>query len=77
MLKGVTPKGKVEIIMEDFTKRVNRPKKDLVIELVTKYQMDVAMKALMFTSYLKKVDDKIPQCDECFSGPIREVVEMQ
>ena len=77
VLKGVTPKGKVEIIMEDFTKRVNRPKKDLVIELVTKYQMDVAMKALMFTSYLKKVDDKIPQCDECFSGPIREVVEMQ
>ena len=77
VLKGVTPKGKVEIIMEDFTKRVNRPKKDLVIELVTKYQMDVAMKALMFTSYLKKVDDKIPQCDECFSGPIGEVVEMQ
>ena len=77
VLKGVTPKGKVEIIMEDFTKRVNRPKKDLVIELVTKYQMDVAMKALMFTSYLKKVDDRIPQCDECFSGPIREVVEMQ
>ena len=76
-LKGITPKGKVEITMNDITVRVNRPKKDLVIELVTKYQMDVALKALMFTSYLKRVDNKIPQCDECFYGPIKEVVEMQ
>ena len=76
-LKGITPKGKVEILMENITVRTNRPKKDLVIELVTKYQMDVAMKALRFTSYLKRVDDKIPQCEECFYGPIKEVVEMQ
>ena len=76
-LKGITPKGKVEIAMEEITARINRPKKDLVIELVTKYQMDVAMKALRFTSYLKRVDDKIPLCDECFYGPIKEVVEMQ
>ena len=76
-LKGITPKGKVEILMENITVRTNRPKKDLVIELVTKYQMDVAMKALKFTSYLKRVDDKIPQCEECFYGPIKEVVEMQ
>ena len=76
-LKGITPKGKVEITMEDYTARENRPKKDLVIELVTKYQMDVALKALVFTSYLKRVDEKIPQCEECFYGPIKEVVEMK
>ena len=76
-LKGITPKGKVEILMENITVRTNRPKKDLVIELVTKYQMDVAMKALKFTYYLKRVDDKIPQCEECFYGPIKEIVEMQ
>ena len=76
-LKGITPKGKVEITMKDYTARENRPKKDLVIELVTKYQMDVALKALVFTSYLKKVDEKIPQCEKCFYGPIKEVVEMK
>lgn len=76
-LKGITPKGKVGIRFEGFTPRENRPKKDLIIELVTKYQMDVAMKALKFTSYLKRVDNNIPQCEECFYGPIKEVVEMK
>ena len=76
-LKGITPKGKVEILMTNITARENRPKKDLVIELVTKYQMDVAMKALTFTSYLKRVDANIPLCEECFNTPIKEVVEMK
>ena len=63
--------------MTGISARENRSKKELVIELVTKYQMDVAMKALKFTSYLKNVNENIPQCEECFYGPIKEVVDMK
>lgn len=77
ILKGISPKSKVEVFMTGVTARENRSKRELVIELVTKYQMDVAMKAMKFTSYLDKVNKNIPHCESCFYGPIKEVVDMK
>ncbi len=77
ILKGITPKGRVQVLLENITARENRSKKEMIIELVTKYQMDVTMKALKFNSYLKNINENLPNVEECFRGPINEVYNMK
>lgn len=75
-VKGITPKGKVEILLTDAVARKNISKRELVINLVTKYQLGVSYKKTKFTAFLKDVNGKIPSCDENLRGPIEEVQRM-
>ncbi len=75
-LKGVSPKAAVEIRLENTKIRVNRDKKEAIIELVTKYQLPVAYKRTKFNAFLSNLS-KIPACDECFRGPLNEILEMK
>ncbi len=75
-LRGVSPKSAVEIRLENTRIKVNRDKKEAVIELVTKYQLPVVYKQAKFNAFLNKLS-KFPACDECFRGPINEVLEMK
>ncbi|MBQ7861570.1 MAG: DUF5110 domain-containing protein [Clostridia bacterium] len=74
-LKGVSPKSKVEIALNETKIRVNRDKKEAIIELVTKYQLPVTTKLVKFSSTLKNL--KLPSVDECFRGPINEILNMK
>ncbi len=73
-LKGISPKKKIEILFKDITARKNLDRREQVIELVTKYQMGVAAKKSLFTAFIDNLAGKLPECEECFAGPIREVL---
>lgn len=75
-LKGISPKASVEIIFENFTARTNRDKREMVIDLVTKYQLSVSIKRMKYNSFLKDVTGEIPVKEECFRGPLEEVQKM-
>lgn len=74
-LKGVSPKSKVEIALNETKIRVNRDKREAIIELVTKYQLPVTTKLVKFSSALKNL--KLPSVDESFRGPINEILNMK
>lgn len=77
-LKGITPKQGVEINLTEITARVNKDKKEQIIDLVTKYQMGVNMKLLKFNSFVKDIYGKsLPDCEDCYKGPIKEVMEQK
>lgn len=76
ILKGISPKANAEIIFEGFTARTNRDKKEMVIDLVTKYQLSVSLKRMKYNSFLSDVTGQIPVKEECFRGPIEEVQKM-
>ena len=77
-LKGITPKQGVEVALTDITARVNRDKKEQIIDLVTKYQLNVNMKLLKFNSFVKDIYGKsLPDCEDIFKGPIAEVMEQK
>ncbi len=75
-LKGISPKASAEIIFTDITARGNKDKKEQIIDLVTKYQLSVNIKKLKYNSFLKDIYSEIPTKEECFRGPIEEVVKM-
>ena len=77
ILSGITPEDIVEIFFEEITARQSRNKKEQIIELVTKYQLDVNYKKEKFNALVDNVYAKIPKCDECLSGPIKEVQFMK
>ena len=77
ILSGITPEDTVEIFFEEITARQSRNKKEQIIELVTKYQLDVNYKKEKFNALVDNVYAKIPKCDECLSGPIKEVQFMK
>lgn len=74
-LKGITPKQGVEITLKEITAKTNRDKKEQIIDLVTKYQMNVNLKQLKFNSFIKDIYGKsLPDCEDCYKGPIAEVM---
>ncbi|MBR5437836.1 MAG: DUF5110 domain-containing protein, partial [Clostridia bacterium] len=75
-LKGISPKASTEITFESITARENREKKEMVIDLVTKYQLPVTIKSLKYNSFLKDLDGSVPVKEECFRGPLEEVQKM-
>lgn len=76
-LTDITPKDSVKVIFKDITARVNRDKKEMIIELITKYQLNPNFKILKYGSFIKDIYSGIPESDECFSGPLKEVLEMK
>ena len=77
-LKGITPKQGVEISLKEITARGNKDKKEQIIDLVTKYQLGVNMKLLKFNSFVKDIYGKsLPDCEDYFKGPIKEVMEQK
>ncbi|MBQ7118110.1 MAG: DUF5110 domain-containing protein [Clostridia bacterium] len=75
-LKGLSPKASAEIIFESYTVKGNRDKREMVIDLVTKYQLSVNLKKMKYNSFLKDINGEIPVKEECFRGPIEEVQKM-
>ena len=77
-LKGITPKQGVEVAMTEIVARQNKDKKEQIIDLVTKYQLGVNMKLLKFNSFIKDIYGKsLPDCEDCYKGPIKEVMEQK
>ena len=77
-LKGITPKQGVEIAMTEVLARTNKDKKEQIIDLITKYQMSVSIKQLKFNSFIKNIYGKsIPDCEDYYKGPIKEVMEQK
>ncbi len=75
-VNNVTPKSEVIIEILSYAPRFNSDKKEKIIELVTKYQLGVSYKLSKFGGILKNINGKLPNCDECFTGPIEEVRKM-
>ena len=48
--------------------------REQIIDLVTKYQMSVHIKKTVFSSFIDNLSGKLPECEECFAGPIKEVL---
>lgn len=76
ILKGITPKSSVIVSLKDTKVRVNKDRKEAIIELVTKYQLPVTYKKAKFDPFLKSMT-KLPSCDEALSGPINEILNMK
>ncbi len=77
-LKGITPKQGVEVILKEITARGNKDKKEQIIDLVTKYQMNVNLKQIKFNSFIKDIYGKsVPDCEDYYKGPIKEVMEQK
>lgn len=74
-LSGVSPLSEIRVVLSDVRLRENRDKKEQIIELVTKYQMKVSLKKDKFEPFIKNIYGKLPDLDECFIGPVREVLE--
>ena len=74
-LSGVSPLSEIQVVLSDVRLRENRDKKEQIIELVTKYQMKVSLKKDKFEPFIKNIYGKLPELDECFIGPVREVLE--
>ncbi len=73
-LRDVSPKSEIQVILSETQARENRDKKEQIIDLVTKYQMAVNLKKVKFDSFIKNINGKLPESEECFIGPIREVL---
>ena len=64
----------VEISFSGVTARGNRDKREQIIDLVTKYQMGVFLKKMQFGSFIDNIYGKLPETEECFAGPIKDVL---
>ena len=77
-LKGITPKQGVDISFKEIVAKQNKDKREQIIDLVTKYQLGVNMKLLKFNSFIKDIYGKsLPDCEDYFKGPIKEVMEQK
>ncbi len=75
-LESRSPRTEIIINLENIKARENISKKEMIIELITKYQLPVALKKAKFDSFVKNLSDDIPAKEEIFRGPIAEVLEM-
>ena len=75
-IKGITPKSEVSVELRNITVRLNKDKKEQIIDLITKYQLSVNYKLTKFSKLLKNIDGKLPNCDSCITEPIAEVQNM-
>lgn len=75
-VKNVTPGSIVEVKLENTKVRINKDKKEAIIELVTKYQLPVNYKLVKFNPLLKNLS-KLPSCEEAIRGPINEIIKMK
>ncbi|MDD6146897.1 MAG: glycoside hydrolase family 31 protein [Oscillospiraceae bacterium] len=76
-LQDITPDSQVKVSLSAITARKNRDKREMVIELVTKYQQDNNLKKILFNGYLKRLDDELPGVPKCFAEPIKEILAMK
>ncbi|MGN0447230.1 MAG: TIM-barrel domain-containing protein [Acutalibacteraceae bacterium] len=75
-VKGITPKGSCKVLLSGITARENSSKKEMLIDLVTKYQLPVDYKRVKFNGFVKN-PVKLPKCDKCLAGPLNEVLNMK
>ncbi|MBQ7294667.1 MAG: DUF5110 domain-containing protein [Clostridia bacterium] len=75
-LNDISPKSEIRIVLTGIAERENRDKKEQIIDLVTKYQMAVNLKKVKFEPFIKNISGKLPEGEECFIGPIREVLQL-
>lgn len=75
-IRNISPQSKVEIMLTETKIRLNKDKKEAIIELVTKYQLPVIYKKSKFDPFLKNLS-KLPSCDEALKGPLNEVLMMK
>ncbi len=75
-LESKSPKTNIIVSLKGIKARANKSKKEMIIELVTKYQLPVALKKAKFEAYLNDLSADIPAKEEIFRGPIQEVIEM-
>ncbi len=76
-LKDIANDKKIEINFSNITPRGNADKKEQIIDLVTKYQLGVNAKLSTFGSFVNNIYGKLPECEDCFSGPIKEVLQQK
>ncbi len=76
-LSSVSTLSEIQVVLTNVKVRENRDKKEQIIELVTKYQMKVSLKKDKFEPFIKNIYGKLPELDECFIGPVREVLEQK
>lgn len=75
-LNGITPKSTVNVSLDNITVRTNTDKKEMIVDLVTKYQLSVSYKQVKFTKFLKNINGRLPSCDACIAEPIIEIQNM-
>ncbi len=76
-VEAVAPDSELVIELCGITARANRDKREMIIDLVTKYQLSTSVKMLKYGSFIKDIYGKKPAVDECFIGPIEEVLAMK
>ena len=76
-VSGIKPTDKVTVVLSGFEARQNKPKKVLITDTISRYQLTTAYKKLKFSSYIKDVTKPFPVSDEDLKGPVDEINELK
>lgn len=74
-LEGISSSSNVEISLENAQARTNGNKKEMLIELISKFQQKNNIKALKYNDYIKS-DKSLPDLNQDFAGPIKEIEQL-
>lgn len=75
ILSNIKPTDSVEIILEFCDYSANKPKKEELIEVISKYQTGNERKASLFNDFVL-YEKPLPVLSENLSGPIEEILEL-
>ena len=76
-VSGVKPADTVTVELCGYESRKNKPKKVLITDTISRYQLTTAYKKLNFSSYIKDITKPFPVKDEDLKGPIDEINELK
>lgn len=76
-INAVRPSQTVLVSLKETTTKQNKGKKELVVDLLSKYQLDTTYKMIKFMSYIKDINKPFPIDDEDLKGPIDEIGKLK
>lgn len=76
-INAVRPSQEVLITLTKTKAKKNKSKKELIVDLLSKYQLDTTYKMIKFMSYIKDINKPFPIDDEDLKGPIDEIGKLK
>lgn len=76
-VSSLEPTEEISVDFESIKPRKNPNKHELIVELLSKYQLPTIYKKLHFDSYVKDISKPFPINDNDLKGPIDEVFKMR
>ena len=77
VLSDVKPSAKIVVSLKGVSVRENKNKREMIIDVLSSYQLETAYKKLKLLPYIKDIAKPFPINDEDMKGPVNEIKLMK